>query len=204
MSKRWFTSDTHWFHKNIILYSRRPFLAPGDVYEKERISFDSISKMNEELIRRWNSVVQPNDDVFHLGDFFYGRYENHQADAVLSRLNGNIDLIFGNHDDKYIREHKRFRSADHMAEINVKDRQGKKHHLILCHYGMRVWHNSHRGSLHLYGHSHGTLPGNSQSLDVGADCWDYTPVGIDDILTRMRSLPPRQREFEETKYAKRV
>jgi len=203
MSNRYFTSDTHFFHKNIILYSRRPFLVPGDEYVKDRISFQSVSKMNEELVRRWNSVVQPNDDVWHLGDFFYGRYENREADAILARLNGNIDLIFGNHDDAYIRNHPRFRTKQLMAEVNIKDRQGTKWHTVLCHYGMRVWNHSHRGAIHLYGHSHGTLPGNSQSLDVGSDCWDHTPVGIDDILARMRTLPPRQREFEEKKYAKR-
>ena len=41
----------------------------------------------------------------------------------------------------------------------------------------------------LYGHSHDSLPGNSQSLDVGVDCWGMQPVALSEILARMDTLP---------------
>jgi calcineurin-like phosphoesterase family protein len=52
---------------------------------------------------------------------------------------------------------------------------------------MRVWNQSHRGALHLYGHSHGTLPddANSKSFDVGVDCHDYHPISLDRVLAIM-------------------
>ena len=53
----WFTSDTHFDHKNIIKYCNRPF--------------KDIDEMNAELERRWNAVVAPGDRVFHLGDFAF-------------------------------------------------------------------------------------------------------------------------------------
>jgi hypothetical protein len=42
----------------------------------------------------------------------------------------------------------------------------------------------HRGDLHLYGHSHGTLPGTAASTDVGVDCFGFRPVTLDEIRVR--------------------
>src|SRR5664279_3833835 len=61
--------------------------------------------------------------------------------------------------------------------------------LVLCHYGMRTWPGSRRGALHLYGHSHGTLPGNAQCLDVGVDCWDFRPVTLPEIRAKLEREP---------------
>ncbi|KRP89238.1 hypothetical protein AOQ73_26835 [Bradyrhizobium pachyrhizi] len=35
-----------------------------------------------------------------------------------------------------------------------------------------------RGAIHVYGHSHGKLPGNGASCDVGVDRWDFRPVAF--------------------------
>ena len=80
----WITSDTHFHHRNIIKYEslHRPFA--------------TIDEHDEELIRRWNSVVYPKDVVFHLGDFaFAGKT---RIKEYVSRLNGRIHLLLGNHD----------------------------------------------------------------------------------------------------------
>ena len=62
--------------------------------------------------------------------------------------------------------------------------------LVLCHYAMRVWRNSHHGAIHLYGHSHGNLIGDSQSCDVGVDCWRFSPVSIEETS---RPIAPASR-----------
>ena len=82
--KLYVTSDTHFNHKNIIKYCNRPF---NDVYE-----------MNETLINNWNSVVTPEDIIYHLGDFGFGTKEELQE--IFDRLNGYKYLIMGNHDRK--------------------------------------------------------------------------------------------------------
>lgn len=164
-----YTSDTHFFHRNIIRYSNRPFA--------------SVEEMNEEMVRRWNARVQPRDIVYHLGDVSFGRIE--PTRNLLDRLNGIIHLCPGNHDPRELQRLDRWESVEHYREIYDSNRK-----VILLHYGMRVWNKSHHGSLHLYGHSHGSLPGNNQSLDVGVDCWDYRPVTLKEIMERMAGLPP--------------
>jgi calcineurin-like phosphoesterase family protein len=43
----------------------------------------------------------------------------------------------------------------------------------------------HRGDIHLYGHSHGSLPSTSASTDVGVDCFDFRPVTLNEIRVRL-------------------
>jgi hypothetical protein len=52
---------------------------------------------------------------------------------------------------------------------------------------MRTWNKSHRGSWHLYGHSHGTLPDDphSMSFDVGVDCHNYRPLSFEQVKAVM-------------------
>ncbi len=127
--------------------------------------------------------MQPSDSAWILGDFTLGNHE--VAWKYLSQLNGTIHLIHGNHDRNSVRTMGEWASSMPVREI---EHQGKK--ITLCHYAMRVWNGSHRGSLMLYGHSHGTLPGHSQSLDVGVDAWGFRPVTLDEIMARMATLEP--------------
>lgn len=92
----WFTSDTHFWHGNIIKYCNRPWHKSVDAEGLPVVDGADVQQMNEDLIARWNAVVGKDDIVWHLGDFCFGKKEN-VAD-VLSRLNGNVNLIMGNHD----------------------------------------------------------------------------------------------------------
>lgn len=79
---KYFTSDLHFGHKNIIKYEDRPF--------------SSVEEMDEFLIYKWNSKVGKNDEVYILGDF--GFVSGTRANELLDRLNGKKFLIKGNHD----------------------------------------------------------------------------------------------------------
>lgn len=155
-----YTSDTHFGHSNIIRFCNRPFA--------------SVDEMNEKLISNWNSAVGPEDDIYHLGDFAMGSKD--AVPAILARLNGRKHLVWGNHDSDQVRALPGWASSQAYLELNDS---GKR--LVLCHYAMKVWNHSHRGSLMLYGHSHGSLPGDDQSCDVGVDCFGYRPVPISAI-----------------------
>lgn len=163
-----FTSDTHFGHANIIKYCNRPFF--------------SVGEMDEALIANWNSVVKNGDTVWHLGDFTM--YGTEQAERYRNRLNGDIHLIWGNHDRNAVRDMTIWKSSQYACEIS---HSGCK--ITLCHYAMRVWNKCRRGALMFYGHSHNGLAGSSQSLDVGVDAWHYKPVTLPQILQRISKLP---------------
>ncbi len=164
MSNIWFTSDHHWGHANIIRFSQRPFA--------------DVDAMNEALIANWNRVVGPKDTVYHLGDIFMVPKE--EALQIRSRLNGHICLIRGNHDKTADTLKDSFEWIKDYYELKVPDpeAENEKRRIVLCHYAFRVWNHSHHGAWHLYGHSHGSLPDdpNSLSFDAGVDCHDYTPI----------------------------
>ena len=60
-----------------------------------------------------------------------------------------------------------------------------EHRVVMCHYGLRVWQGRPGGALHLYGHTHGTLPESGRSTDVGVDCWRYRPQPLGRVLAML-------------------
>lgn len=86
MSEIWVTSDTHFFHDNIIKYCGRPF--------------SNALEMNDYMVEKWNATVKPQDKVYHLGDVYMGGGNTRDSiSALLRSLNGKKRLILGNHDN---------------------------------------------------------------------------------------------------------
>jgi len=167
-----FTSDTHFGHQNVIKYSNRPFRDKWD--------------MDEQLISRWNAKVPENAIVYHLGDFSFSQPE--RTLEVANQLNGTIRFIRGNH-DRGIKGPitRRFEWIKDLAEVRSPD--GRK--LVLCHYPLTTWNQSHRGSWMLHGHCHGNLRAPASTrLDVGVDTHgNYEPYSweeIDRILSKRK------------------
>ncbi len=166
----WFTADHHFGHANIIRFCRRPFA--------------DVAEMDEEMVERWNATVDTGDEVWHLGDFAYRCGPNRQAE-IFNRLHGRaIHLVRGNHDRGRTLALP-WASVQHYAEIVADGRL-----LILFHYALRVWNGSHRGSLALHGHGHGTMPSLPAACDVGVDAWDFKPASLSEILGRLGTNTP--------------
>jgi len=162
----WFTSDLHLGHEKILTLGKgRPF--------------DTIEEHDEVLISNINRVTKPGDTLYIIGDFTT-RIPTPELRAYRDRIDcKDIWLIRGNHDAKGVEQ---VFGPDKVRDIyKIKPRQsGLDVPIVLCHYAMRTWPQSHRGSWMLYGHSHGMLPddGTTLSFDVGVDCWDYKPVSL--------------------------
>lgn len=169
-----FVSDTHFGHANIIKYSKRPF--------------SDVDQMNEAMIKNWNSQVKPNDTVWHLGDF---AFMNLFKFKILGRrLNGHINVCLGNHDSVLDENYREVLNSTNIVTIqNYAEIRHSGHKFCLFHYGQRVWNGSHRGAIHLYGHSHGSLPPHGKSVDVGVDCKEitdeYRPIHVDEVIEYM-------------------
>lgn len=75
--------DQHFFHKNIISYSRNQFA--------------DVSEMNQHIITKHNQIVGENDIVIFLGDF---SFQHNSMKEILEHMNGHKYLILGNHDSE--------------------------------------------------------------------------------------------------------
>lgn len=174
MSNIFFTSDHHFGHKNIIKFSNRPF--------------QDVEEMNQVLIERWNEKVGPHDRVYHLGDLGLTR-DKDKMEEILQQLNGHIYLIQGNHEGDALNHPQYFEWIKDYHELSVKDEEAPngKRKIILFHYAMRVWKSDFRGTWHLYGHTHGSLPDKKHKLafDVGVDCHNYYPISYEEVKAIM-------------------
>lgn len=117
-SKVFFTSDTHFYHGNIIRFCNRPF--------------EDVEMMNETIISNWNNTVGLDDTVFHLGDFCLGG--SAEWTKILDRLNGKIYLILGNHDLKNLRQGyvDRFEHVTMQMHIEVDKQKIYLNHYRSC------------------------------------------------------------------------
>lgn len=170
-----FISDLHFGHQNIITYSQRPY--------------KNVEEMNESIITNYNKIVKNNDIVFNLGDVSFQKYNDFKN--TLRRLNGKINLILGNHDriildnqEELIKE-KLLNNVQHYLEFTYN-----KQLYIMSHFAFRTWNQSHKGSIALYGHSHGSLPPYGKSVDVGIDCKEitseYRPISLEELNEYMK------------------
>ena len=127
MSKKFYISDLHLGHNNIIRLDNRPF--------------KNMTEMETTIINNWNSVVSDNDQVYILGDMFWN---NDRAPEILDELKGSKYLVKGNHDRINSPMAERFVWIKDYAEI--KD---NGEHLVLCHYPISHWKSADYGTIHL-------------------------------------------------------
>lgn len=187
MQVMWFTADTHFSHRNIIAYTSRPFV--------------DVDDMDAGLIERWNDVVRPDDEVFHLGDVVMGKAE--QSLTLIPRLHGRLMLVPGNH-DRCWSGHRRtgdwgqryeaagFTLLSNLHRLNLADRD-----VLTCHFPYEG--DSHdrdryaehrpadRGDWLLHGHVHEKWRQNGRQINVGVDVWDYQPVHADTVAALIRA-----------------
>jgi len=155
-----FTADEHYAHDRIRLYTNRPFA--------------SVEEMDEEIIRRHNSVVGDGDIVVHVGDFTLIHHAETVYKRYVSRLKGKHIFIRGSH-DRWVPQNC----------VSLWEQKIGSQVVVACHYAMRVWPKSHYGSWQIYGHSHGRLPPIGKQHDVGVDNNDFTPVSFEKLTEIM-------------------
>jgi calcineurin-like phosphoesterase family protein len=169
MSKVFLTSDAHFSHIQPFVWEAR--------------GYESVERMNEEQIRKWNEVVGPEDEVWFLGDGMMN--DNVTGAQCFSKLNGNIYIITGNHDTPA-----RIKIYKDMG-FEVQDGKRftyKKKNFILSHEPVITSNGSFKGwrdTINLHGHTHQTsnfTNGYPLMYHVGVDSHDGYPVLLDDII----------------------
>lgn len=176
----WFTSDTHFCHDREFVYGPR--------------GFKSIDEMNAAIVERWNSVVQPGDTVYHLGDVMLN--DNAKGMEFLKQLNGNIIILRGNHDTNN-------RCTGYFYAPNVRYSESLKYADVVK-YGKFTFYLSHYPTntsnlennaplsqhvINLYGHTHqqtNFYKDIPYMYHVGLDSHNCYPVSAEEVLDDIR------------------
>ena len=159
-----FIADTHFGSDAVRRYENRPF--------------DNVSEMDKAMIERWNSVVAPNDIVWHLGDFGAEGCEK----QVVANLNGSILFVKGNHDTE---------TNDYYRQVGFREVYDYPILLqgfwLLSHDPQYVSENTPYANI--FGHVHQNpmyTTCGSHHFCVSAERINYTPISFDEIIGAVR------------------
>jgi len=119
--------------------------------------------MDEALIANWNSKVKVDDTVYFLGDLTF----QSKVEKYLSRLNGYIVWIKGNHDKKSILK-KAVISYGGIDWELVHNPINATSDDVLCGNVHEKWKSKKEG--------------NRIFINIGTDQWNFTPITIKQIM----------------------
>ena len=176
MSKIFVTSDLHFGHDRGFLYEPR--------------GFSNIEDHDETVIQNWNSVVEPEDEVYILGDLMLN--DNEHGIECLKRLNGKLHIIYGNHDtDARKKLYETLNIEIHRWAEVIKY---KKYNFYLSHFptltGNLEAESLHQCFINLYGHTHqqhNFYQDNPFNYHVGLDSHNNYPVLLDDVIVDIKN-----------------
>lgn len=187
-------SDLHISHRNILQYC--PNRRQGkDIPVQEDDVKNMVNQMNELIISNFNSVVQPSDDVYILGDVAMSIISN--APPLIRRLNGNKMLIAGNHDKTLLKLIKNSNGELDDLFVWIKDyhemffKTESRDKILICmsHFPMSHWNLMNAGSIMLHGHLHGN-PSNitGRIKDMGIDTNNLYPYLLDSVVKELMKI----------------
>ena len=168
------TSDLHFSHDKDFLWSPR--------------GFKNQWEMNKAIIKNWNSIINPEDDVYVLGDIMLS--DNKSGLAALKQLKGKIHIIRGNHDtDARL---KLYSDCHNVVEVcDAKFLKVNKQQYFLSHYPCLTSNHDEnkplsRRIINLCGHVH--TKDKWEDFDKGliyhveCDAHNCTPVSFEQII----------------------
>ena len=178
MSQIWITSDWHFYHSKSFLYEPRGF---KNTYE-----------MSEAIIQRHNEVVQPDDDVFCLGDCMLN--DNDAGIRAIKQLKGRLHIIRGNHDS--LARIELYNQCYNVVEITEGQYLNYNNfHFYLSHYPCLTSNHDYDKPLKarilsLCGHTHTQDPFLDWDKGYIFHCEQDTnncyPWNIEDIITKIK------------------
>lgn len=165
VSDIWLTSDHHFSHVNILKFTG----VDGKTLIRPEFDGD-VAEMDAYMIDQWNSVVKPNDKVYHLGDVAFN-------DGLhwVKHLRGNKHLVLGNHDKFQIEKYHQVGFQKIRASMKYEKS------LALTHFPI------HQGSIpkdriNVHGHIHERPSPKGPYFNVSVERNAYKPFHLDEIL----------------------
>ena len=154
-------SDTHFSHENMYQFFN---------YDGTKLRpWDSAEDADDFMIEKWNSIVKPNDKVYHLGDVGINR---NKLDIIMQKLNGTKVLIKGNHD--------KFKPKFYLQHF--KDIRGCHNldNFLLTHIPVHPECKS-KFKLNIHGHVHANSLTDPWYYNTCVEVNNYAPIPFEEI-----------------------
>jgi calcineurin-like phosphoesterase family protein len=197
---RWFTSDWHLGHTNIIKYCDRPFR--------------STRSMDDFLISQANGLLTPDDELWILGDIAFGAIE--ETLTRYQELIPQLVIVTGNHDrphpsfnskndkDEWLQTYKSLTGAKQIINGNTIITLTDETRAHVSHFPRTPEdHTPSRidrfgpyrppmdGLPVIHGHTHGLWQQHHDHIDVGVDAWGGQLVPEDTLARLLREKKDR-------------
>ena len=186
--KTFVASDLHFSHRNILQYCPHRRLGKDMPTDEDEVN-TMVTTMNELIVRNWNSLIRPNDEVWILGDVCMGQMIH--APKWIRQLNGKKHLVKGNHDKtlaKLPEFDDMFASVQNYKELGFRYKD-KKHMICMSHFPMASWNFMNQGGLMLHGHLHGShCAVTGRIKDVGIDTNNLYPYLLDTVVEELLKI----------------
>ena len=129
-------------------------------------------KYNQQLIDNWNSIVKPDDVVWHLGGF---GWDVLSLEAVLIKLNGVINVIMAPTDECQKDVFHIHGIPTHKGYFELTG-----HNVVLSHYPMVNWPGKDTGTMLIHGCNKEYKAELHKELrfNVNCDLWSLGPVSL--------------------------
>ena len=167
-----FTSDLHLWHDRGFIYRPR--------------GFENIDDMNRVILENWHNTIQPDDEVYLLGDVALGTDYDLIRETV-GKLPGKIHIIIGNHDtDKKIEIYESLPNVVEVVYATIVIIG--KYSFYLSHYQTKTASLETRPEHALYnihGHIHTKdkfFQDNPYFYNVSCDSQNCMPVKAEDMI----------------------
>lgn len=203
MRIRGFYSDPHYGHANSIKYCDRPFT--------------DVDDMTERMVVLYNECVGDNDDMWWMGDCFFGQMcKEAKAKELLSRLRGRKLLTMGNHDHKPREYYLRLGFSEVLEKGFYVQMAGRT--VYVNHYPASAYHPGDEkyqarfpvlnpGEILMHGHTHEKVRRTERdALHAGVDAWGYRPALWEEMEALVKEIPaegskPGERKVDAEKEA---
>lgn len=163
-------SDTHFGHQNMYKFT---YTDADGIERRVREEFANAEEGDAAMIERWNSVVKPEDHVYHLGDVAMRRPD---LERVVPRLNGHKRLILGNHDKEDVNHYRKLGFQKVYGSRRIDD-------FLLTHIPVHPnsLGESSRPLINVHGHIHKHKEYGPQYRNVSVERINYTPVPLHEL-----------------------
>ncbi len=174
---KYFSSDWHLGHTNIIKYCQRPFIG--------------AEEMDAAIFKNFFNTVKAGDEFYYLGDLSFHFESVARTITLLHGAGIKTTILVGNHDNW----HNGLRQLARTFEIELVhgflDLNIDGQLVTLCHYAMMSYYKSHFNAWLLYGHHHSNVSKivEGKKMNVGVDQNNFLPVSWDQVKAYMKTRP---------------